>query len=86
MRTDASTRKVARPAPRVIRRIQALAPEALGKIAAVEPESGRFYLADTLLAATDEALRHHPGKVFYIVRVGYPTAHWHRGGIRLKKR
>ena len=86
IKTDALEPKVARPSPRVLRQIHALAPKRLGKIAAVEPESGQFYLADTLLEATDKALKQHPGKAFYIVRVGFRTAHWHRGGMRQKKR
>ncbi len=86
MRQGLEERRVARPAPRVLREIHALATRSAGKIAAVEPESGQFYLADTLLEATDKALKHHPGKVFYIVRVGYRTAHWHWGGLRLQKR
>lgn len=86
MRRGLEEPQVAKPAPRVLRKIHALAPKSLGKIAAVEPESGHFYLADSLLEATDKALKHHPGKVFYIVRVGYRTAHWHWGGIRLQKR
>ena len=86
MRRGLSAQRVARPAPQVLREIHALAPKSLGKIAAVEPGSGQFYLAETLLEATDKALKHHPGKVFYIVRVGYRTAHWHWGGMRLQKR
>ncbi len=78
--------KVARPSARVLKQIHALAPSSLGKIAAVEPESGQFYLADTLLEATDEARKHHPDKAFYMVRIGYRTAHWHRGGLRLRNR
>lgn len=86
MGRDFEERRIARPAPRVLREIHALAPKSMGKIAAVEPESGQYYLADTLLEATDKALKHHPGKVFYIVRIGYRTAHWHWGGLRLQKR
>lgn len=77
--------RVMRPAPRVLRQVHALAPRKVGKIAAIEPESGKYYLADTLLEAADKARERHPGKGFYIVRVGYRSAHWHRGGIRLRK-
>lgn len=86
MRADAAEPRVARPAATVLRKIHALAPKSRGKIAAVEPESGQFYLGDTFPEATVKALKKHPGKAFYIVRVGFPTAHWHRGGMRQKKR
>lgn len=85
MRASASELRVPRPAQSVLRRIHALAPKSLGRIAAVEPESGQFFLGDTLLEATDKAVKHHPGKAFYIVRVGYRTAHSHKGGIRQRK-
>jgi hypothetical protein len=56
-----------------------------GKIAAIEPRSGEFFLGDTLVAAAKQAREKYPGGTFYFIRVGYPTAHVHHGGLRRKK-
>jgi hypothetical protein len=71
-----------RPAPSVLRRVHALRRHK-GKIAAIEPRSGDYFLADTTMEALALARRHHPDAIFYIVRVGRRTAHVHRTPNRL---
>lgn len=53
----------------------ALEPEHSGRFVAIEPESGRHYLADTAIDAIDRGRAETADKLFYLVRVGSPTAH-----------
>lgn len=77
--------QVVRPRPSVLKKIHDLEGER-GKIAAIEPRSGDFFLEDTLVAAVKRAREKYPGGTFYFIRIGYPTAHLHHGGPRRKKR
>jgi len=61
----------------VLRRVHALRRHK-GKIAAIEPRSGDYVLADTTMEALEQARQRHPDAIFYIVRVGHRTAHVHR--------
>jgi len=49
-----------------------------GKIAAIDIETGEYFVGDNVTEATDKALKKHPGKVFYAVRIGYPVTYVHR--------
>ena len=51
-----------------------LEPEHTGRYVAIEPESGRYFLADTGTDALLEAHRALPQNLFYLARVGYPAA------------
>jgi len=51
-----------------------LEPEHRGEFVAIEPESGDYYLGQTMSAAYQRAIEAHPQKKFYLVRVGYKTA------------
>ncbi|HVN84543.1 MAG TPA: hypothetical protein VMW17_06840 [Candidatus Binatia bacterium] len=70
-----------RPAPSVLRRVHGLRRQK-GKIAAIEPQSGDYFLADNTMAALQLARQRHPDAVFYIVRVGHRTAHVHHSPNR----
>ena len=52
-----------------------LEPAHEGEFVAVEPDSGRFFLADTASAALSAARAAMPTKLFYLTRVGRETAH-----------
>lgn len=52
-----------------------------GKIAAIEPSSGDFFLGDTLVADAKQAREKYPRGAFYFIRVGHPTAHVHHGHL-----
>jgi hypothetical protein len=51
-----------------------LEPEHTGRYVAIEPESGRYFLADTGTDALLEAHRALPQSLLYLARVGYPAA------------
>ena len=51
-----------------------LEPEHTGRYVAIEPDSGRYFLADTGTDALLEAHRALPQSLFYLARVGYPSA------------
>jgi hypothetical protein len=45
-----------------------------GKFAAIEPESGEYFLGDTLDAAVNAALQRYPDRLTHTIRVGHPAA------------
>lgn len=51
-----------------------LEPEHVGRYVAIEPEAGRYFLADTGTEALLEARRALPKSLFYLARVGLPAA------------
>lgn len=55
-----------------------LEPEHRGKIVVIDPDTGDYFLGDTLLEADRKARQKHPDKVFYAVKIGYPAVYVHR--------
>jgi hypothetical protein len=51
-----------------------LEPEHSGRFVAIEPDTGRYFLADTGTDALTAALAEMPDGLFYLARVGYQTA------------
>lgn len=51
-----------------------------GQFVAIEPESGEYFLADTLDKAVRAARTKHPNRLSHTVRVGHTTA-LHVGGV-----
>lgn len=51
-----------------------LEPEHTGRYVAIEPESGRYFLADTGTAALLAGRAEMPSGLFYLARVGYRAA------------
>jgi len=49
-----------------------------GKIVAIEPDSGEYFINNSTVRAIEKAKEKYPDKVFYLVRIGYPTVHIHR--------
>jgi hypothetical protein len=45
-----------------------------GKFIAIDADSGEYFLGDTIVEADKHARAKHPGKVFYVGRIGYPAA------------
>lgn len=62
-----------------------LEPENTGRFLAVEPDSENYFLGDTDVEALTAARRAMPDSLFYLVRVGYETAH-SVGGHALSRR
>ena len=52
-----------------------LEPTHIGEFLAIEPETGRYFLGATVLAAMDAAQEAMPEDVFYVMRVGYDYVH-----------
>ena len=52
-----------------------LEPRYIGKIVAIEVESGDYFVGDTLHEATRKARKEYPDSVFYSVKVGYPAVY-----------
>ena len=52
-----------------------LEPEHVGRFVAIEPDSGRYFLDDTGIAAMQAGRVALPDKLFYLVRVGYRAAY-----------
>lgn len=76
------TRSVAERANRIYdeRLRSALEAGHLGRFVAIEPDSGDYFLADTLDAAVRAARTRYPGRLSHVVRVGHPAA-LHLGGV-----
>ena len=55
-----------------------LDPTYRGKIVAIEPESGDYFLGEDVVESTQLAKKKHPGKLFYYVKVGFPVVHIRR--------
>ena len=44
-----------------------------GKVIAIEPESGEYFLGADVLGVLQKAKKRFPQKIFHILRVGYPA-------------
>ena len=51
------------------------------RFVAIEPESGDYFLEDSLDAAVDAATRKHPDRITHVIRIGHPAAIY-IGGMR----
>lgn len=63
---------------RVLRKIHGRSRQDRGKIAAVEPRSGRYFLGKTLFQAAREVRKSFLGTTFHFVRVGSRAIHGRR--------
>jgi hypothetical protein len=61
-----------------------LEPEHNGRFVAIEPDSGRYFLGDTLLEATHAGRAAMPDKQFYLNRIGF-RAVYKLGGYGFRK-
>jgi len=73
--------KVKRPSEEVLVKVQSLKSKK-GMLVAIEPESGDFFFGYDVLEALKKARKRYPNGIFYFVRVGYPSAHAHKGGVK----
>lgn len=49
------------------------------RYAAIEPESGDYFLGETMREAIDAARNAHPDRISFVLRIGHPAA-FHIGG------
>ena len=54
-----------------------------GKFIAIDADSGEYFLGDTTMEADKKARAKHPGKVFYVGRIGYRAAIKYHGHVPL---
>lgn len=73
---SAETRSVIDRAKRIYaERLQSeLEPEHRDRFVAIEPESGDYFLADTLDGAVNAAIEKHPDRITHVIRIGHRAA------------
>ena len=75
----ADTRQIATNSKAIYQRLQKeLETNYLGCFAAIEVESGDYFVAETLTKADAKAREKYPDRLFYVVRVGRPTVYAYR--------
>ena len=52
-----------------------LEPKARGKIVAINPDNGDYFIGDSVLEAVKKGRKKYPDCVFYTVKVGYPAVY-----------
>lgn len=50
-----------------------------GRFIAVEVYSGEYFIGDSVIEATRKARARHPGRIFFLGRIGYRTAYTFKG-------
>lgn len=73
--------EVKKPSKELLAKVQSLKNKK-GSIAVIEPDTGEYFLGKTLLEALKKARKKYADSIFYTIRIGYPSAYWHKGGIR----
>ena len=73
--------EIKRPSKEVLAKVHSLKGNK-GMIAAIEPDTGEWFLGKTLLEALKKAKKKYPDSIFYSIRIGSSFAHEHKGGIK----
>jgi len=55
-----------------------------GKFIAIEVDSGDYFLGETMIDADTQARAKHPGKVFYVGRIGHRASVHFRGHMPIQ--
>lgn len=75
-----NTREISREGQRILDSLQdQLGEEDHGKFIAIDVDSKDYFLGDSAVDATNKAREKHPGKVFFLGRVGYRAAFSFKG-------
>jgi len=53
-----------------------LMPKHKGKILAIEPESGGYFIGDSEIEAYKKAIKSYPSKTFVFKRIGFKVTHF----------
>jgi len=73
-------RKISQQGQRLFEALDpALREQHRGQFVANEVDSGDYFIGETAMAANQMARAKHPGKVFFLGRIGYPTAYTFKG-------
>ena len=77
-------RKVKRPrvSASLVKRIKRAEARHKGKIVAIDPRSGDYFLGATTMEAFRKARKRYPGRAFVFKRIGSPWTHRQTGGLR----
>ena len=54
-----------------------------GDFIAIEVESGKYFLGQTQIEAIEKAKKHFPEKIFYLMKIGFPSVVTFSGYQRL---
>ncbi len=74
------THKISKKGQRVLEAIsEELEKKHFGRFIAIEVDSGEYFIGDTVIEATRKAQAKHPGKIFFLGRIGYRTAYTFKG-------
>lgn len=74
------THEISKKGQRVLEAIsEELAKQHFGRFIAIEVDSGEYFIGDTVIDATRKAQAKHPGKIFFLGRIGYRTAYTFKG-------
>lgn len=71
-----------KPKQIVIDKIQQQEAKHRGLVAAIDPESGEYFLGKRTITAVEKGRRKYPEAVFYCIRIGYDAVDQHRGGFQ----
>ena len=72
---------IKRPSHELVAKIQGKEAKRKGLIAAIEPDSGDYFLGKNTIEAVRKGRQKYPGAIFYCVRIGYRAVYEHRGGL-----
>jgi hypothetical protein len=75
-REEAEGQRISQKAMRLYRtKLKALLePTYIGKFAAIEPDSGDYFVGNRMAEAMQKARAKHPDKKFFLVRIGFKAA------------
>lgn len=74
------TREISRKGQRLLDSLQShFSEQDHGKFVAIDVESGEHFVGETAIEATERAQAEHPGKLFFLGRIGYRTAFTFKG-------
>lgn len=69
--TTTSAKKVSEAGQRIYEQLRTkIEPRHFGKIVAIDPTSGKYFVGETLHDAIEKGRKKYPDKVFYVVKVG----------------
>ncbi|MEK7398727.1 MAG: hypothetical protein AAB116_17480 [Candidatus Poribacteria bacterium] len=75
------TLEIKRPSEKILSQVQSLTDER-GKVAAIEPDTGEWFLGKDALEAFNKARSKYPQSIFYFIKIGYPSIYSHKGHIK----
>lgn len=72
---------VKKPSKAMIEKIEKAEARNKGMVAAIDPDSGEYFLGKKTLTTVEKGRKKYPNAIFYCIRIGYPGVYQHRGGL-----